>query len=248
MIYIRSFCFNVFFVIWTALCLIGYYPFYLSDKNTARVRALARFWARGVMRGLKLIARITMEVRGAEHIPSGKPVIFASKHQSAFETISLFLFARNPVFVLKKELLDIPLFGKYIREYGMIAVDRSGKGSALKDMLRKSKDVLDGGYSLVIFPEGTRVDIGTEVPFQAGVAALYSNKNINAPVVPVALNSGVYWPRKNWLRYPGSIVVEFLPPIEQGLSRDECLQKLQHDVNSASNRLVKEAQDVLHQQ
>ncbi|MGB8274798.1 MAG: lysophospholipid acyltransferase family protein, partial [Alphaproteobacteria bacterium] len=165
--------------------------------------------------------------------------VLAVKHQSAFETLALPLILGDPAFVVKRELFAIPLFGWFLARLGMIAIDRKAGAAALKSIVRRAKRALATGRHVVIFPEGTRVALHAKRPYHAGVAALYAMAG--APVVPVALDSGLYWRRRGFLKRPGRVVIEFLPPIAPGLDRDAFMAELQSRIEGATKRLVAEA-------
>jgi len=172
-------------------------------------------WCRLVMGGLWL-AGIRVEIRGLENLPRG-PVIIASQHQSEFDTI--FWLGRLPAccYVVKAELLRLPLFGRLLRRGGHIAVDRQAGAAAMRGLLREGGRALAAGRQLVIFPEGTRVKSGQVVALQPGVAAIAAQAK--SPVVPVATDSGLCWPGKSFLRRPGVIHVDICPALPAGLDR-----------------------------
>ena len=197
-----------------------------------------RWWTRGSQWVLKHVVGLGLEVRGLERLPPG-PWVLASKHQSAWETFAYhFLFDRM-VYVLKMELMRIPLWGFYARQCRSIGVDRAGGGAALKRMLREVEQRLEDGHPVVIFPEGTRSAPGQRQPYHPGIAGVYGRTAY--PVVPVALNSGVFWGRRSFKKYPGTVVVEFLEPMPKGLKRQEFLAELERRIETASNALVDEA-------
>jgi 1-acyl-sn-glycerol-3-phosphate acyltransferase len=150
--------------------------------------------------------------------------------------LALVVVLRDPVFILKKELLAIPFFGWYARRAGMIGVDRKGGAAALKRMMADARAARDAGRPLVIFPEGTRTAPGAAARYQTGIAALY--QMLNVPVVPVALNSGLFWARRAFVKQPGTITLEMLPPIAPGLPRDPFMRRLQDEIEGASKRLA----------
>ncbi|MBL6928576.1 MAG: 1-acyl-sn-glycerol-3-phosphate acyltransferase [Rhodospirillales bacterium] len=191
---------------------------------------------------MRAIAGIDYEIRGIENIPD-EPTIFASKHQSMWETVSFWWFFRAPVYVMKKELRSIPFWGWYARKCQQVFVDRSGGAGALKKMVRDSLEGLNSGRNLIIFPEGSRAPAGEKLHYHPGIAALYSR--LSRRVVPVALNSGVFWGRREFLKRPGRIIIEFLPPIEVGLTRKEFAHELENQIESATDKLVAEAYESL---
>jgi len=236
MIWLRSLLFNVCFLAGTGLVLVIASPVLLTTTNAA-LRFVS--WWSGRQNGmLKMIAGLDFEIRGAQHIkPSG--VIYACKHQSAWETFFFFVLFWNPAYVLKKELLRIPVWGLYALKCRALSVDRDGGGSALKALVRETKDRLAAGRPVVIFPEGTRTAPGQRRAYNPGIAALYSQCGV--PVVPVALNSGLFWGRRSYLKYPGIITVEFQPAIDPGLRRREFMALLEDRIEGAAERLAREA-------
>ena len=231
---LRSLLFNLAFYGWTALACVVALPTLVLPRGVL-VR-LARLWARGIVLLLAALLNLRHEIRGKNPYPKGG-VIYAFKHQSAWDTLLLPLLLRDPAIVLKKELLLIPLFGWYLAKTGQIAIDRRGGAAALKRMVRAAERCIRAGRPLVIFPEGTRTAPGQHRPYLPGVAALYGQ--LALPVVPVALNSGLFWPRRSFLKRPGLMTVEFLPAIEPGLSRQAFLDELERRTEGACARLLK---------
>lgn len=203
--------------------------------STSTILAAARCWIAGILWLLKICVRLDSQETGVENLPQ-QPVLFAAKHQSAWETLYFSSRLRNPAFVLKKELMLIPIFGWFLARSGMIAIDRKGKAAALKKMIADVKATLANGRSVVIFPEGTRVIPGDSKTYQPGVAALYAQ--LNVPVVPIALNSGLFWGRKAILKKPGTIQVEYLPAILPGLDRKTFMRELEARIEGASKKLA----------
>ena len=229
----RSLLFNFFFYGWTALCVIAGLPLLLGPR--IGVYYLGRVWAHPIIAALGLICGLTYRVRGRENLPDGAALI-AAKHQSAWDTIIFSILLWDHSFVLKQELARIPLFGLYLVRAGLIPVDRKGGAKALKQMVAAAKRVVAQGRPIVIFPEGTRVAPEQHVPYQPGVAALYGQ--LGVPVVPVALNSGVFWRRNSFWKQPGTITLEFLPPIEAGLPRKAFLARLEQAIEGRSRALL----------
>jgi 1-acyl-sn-glycerol-3-phosphate acyltransferase len=232
-IVLRSVIFNLLYFLWSTGMHVVCLPLLFG---TARgVQAAGGVWIDGTLFLLKHVAGIDYQIVGAENLPS-VPAIYAVKHQSAWETLFLSRYLNYPAFVLKKELLSIPLFGWFIKKAGMIAVDRKAGASALRQMARDAAATLGSGRSILIFPEGTRVAPGESRPYQPGVAALYTQ--LKVPVVPVALNSGLYWGRRAFLKKPGTIVVEILPPIAPGLDRKAVIKELETRIETAALGLL----------
>lgn len=233
---VRSFLFNLFFFGWTTvycLAVLPGYPFY----SPRVMRQVARGWQRVLLVGLRLIVGLSYEVRGREHIPPG-PVVFACKHQSAWETVACHALLDEISVALKYELTRIPVFGWYLLRAGSIRIDRGAASAAIRSLVAGAKREVGLGVSLLIFPEGTRRDPGAPPDYKPGVAAVYNA--VRRPVVPAALNSGLYWRRRGFIKYPGRIVLEFLPPIPPGLGRQEFMQRLEQAIETATARLVAE--------
>lgn len=203
------------------------------------------FWATGVILGLRYICNLRYELRGLENVPKQGGYIIACKHQSAWDTVIFLMLLKAPCYILKKELLKLPLFGKYLSALGMIAIDRSAGMSALKSMTEQTKNRTNEGRPVIIFPEGTRTAPGQIVHYQPGIAMLYTSTAINVPIIPAALNSGVFWHKNQFVIPQGVIVLQYLKPIEPGLDRKTFLASLEHHVEEHSNQLIKEAIDSL---
>lgn len=236
---LRSVAFNLLFVLWSTAFSLTFWP--LLVLPVRRITWLGRWWARGVLTFLALTVSLRHELRGLEHKPHG-PAIVASKHQSAWDTIVFFLLHERLAYVLKAELLLIPIIGWYLARVGMIAIDRRGGARALRGLIARARRAVAKERTIVIFPEGTRTAPGARRPYQPGVAALYAQ--LNLPVVPVALNSGLYWRRRGFLKRPGTIILEYLPPIPPGLDREAFTATLEARIESAVARLDKDAMPV----
>lgn len=233
MIVLRSIAFNVLFYGWTAfLCIVLLPGLLLPDRQKVR---LAQVWIYPTIWLLRSVCGITHEVRGWENLPD-EPFILAAKHQSAWETITWnVLFKPQPAYVLKKELLRFPLFGRYLQAMKMIAIDRKAGSQAVPDMVRQAKEVLATGRAVIVFPEGTRTAPGEKRKYRRGVAEIY--KATGVPVVPVAINSGKHWGRNDYMKYPGTIVVELLPAIPPGLETREFMATLEEAIETACAKL-----------
>ncbi len=196
-------------------------------------------WA-GLLRWLsRVVAGIDVRFRGIDRLPDG-PVVIASKHQSAWDTAVFLLFWPRACYVMKKELWSIPFWGWYAKHCETVPVDRAGGAAALKKMLAIVKERLAQGRQIIVFPEGTRVRPGENRKYHPGIAAIYQAADV--PVVPVALNSGMFWGRRSVGRkYPGAITLEFLEPIPPGLDRKAFMTRLKSDIDGATARLEAEA-------
>lgn len=232
--YLRSLIFYVCFIGWTVItAFVGVFLLPLPQSCTLR---LGRIWSGGILAMLRGLVDIRYEVRGT--IPSG-PALIASKHQSSWETFMFPVLLGTPAYVLKRELTLIPLLGQCFRKAGHIAVDRSAGAKALRPMINQARAVAAEGRQIVIFPEGTRTAPGETGTYQPGVSALYLQ--LGLPVVPVAVNSGIYWPRRTIRKRPGTIVIAFLDPIEPGLRREPFATKLKDQIETATRELEREA-------
>jgi 1-acyl-sn-glycerol-3-phosphate acyltransferase len=234
-ILLRSLVFNVLFYLNTLLYLIIALPtFFMPYRAIVEV---AKSWGRVNLVLLRVVAGIKCEIRGLEKLPPG-PLIIASKHQSAWETFALLPLLDNPLFILKRELQWIPVFGWLTIKGRMVPVDRGGGSQALSSMIERARAELADNRQLIIFPEGTRRPAGAEPRYKVGVAHLYMAEGV--PCVPIALNSGLFWPRRSLRRFPGTVVVEILDPIAPGLDKDTFFARLQSDIESATARLIAE--------
>jgi 1-acyl-sn-glycerol-3-phosphate acyltransferase len=230
---LRSLLFNLTFYAWTTFLGVSALPLLLAPR--AVVMGFGRWWSRTVLQLARGIVGIDYELRGTEHLPN-EPVIIAMKHQSAWDTLGVPALFGDVAIVLKRELLWIPCYGWYARKAGMVPIDRGAGATALKAMVRRAREVVAERRPIVIFPEGTRTAVGTKRPYHPGVAALYTQ--LGLPVVPVAVNSGLFWPRRSFLKRPGRIVVQALPPLPPGLDRRAFLAELQSRIETATERLV----------
>ena len=236
MIYIRSFIFNLLFYFTLAIgCLFGTIIGLFSQKAT--MPFWNKFWMPMCCSFLK-ICGITIEIRGKENIRQ-EGVIYASKHQSALETYCLSSYITKAVFILKKELTYVPLFGWAQHLYGMIAVNRAAGGATLKKLLHDAKDRMQQGRPIIIFPEGTRTKPGKSTEYKPGLVFLY--QNLNVPVVPVAINTGLFWAKNSFLRYKGKVVIEFLPPLPAGMEKKEFMSELKKRIEDKCAELNTES-------
>ena len=230
MVYLRSFLVNSLFYLFSVMLVVVVAPILLLPSICVRI--LARFWGWTTAQILRL-AGIRHRIAG--DVAFDRQVIYAAKHQSAWETIVLVGFLRMPVTVMKRELLFLPLIGLYFMRAGCIAVNRAHGMKALRAMRKKAVHFRDRGRSMLIFPQGTRVAPGTDHPYEIGVFTIYESTGL--PVVPVALNSGHVWPRNSWSRTPGIVDVRFLDPIEPGLSRKAFMAELETRIEAGMARL-----------
>lgn len=225
MSFIRSLLFALVFYSGSVLAVLFAFPVALTGPRPFRK------WVRGWAWFHRLCARFILGIRTRVEgpVPAG-PALIAYKHQSMFETIECLLLVKDPAVVLKRELADLPGWGRIARMHGVIPVDREGGASALRRMLRAAEAAVSDGRPIVIFPEGTRVSVGDTPPLQSGFAGLY--KALKLPVVAVALDSGRVWPRGRFVKRPGIVTMRFHDPIPPGLPRGEVEAEVHRRINA----------------
>lgn len=229
----RSLLFNAALVAWTTIfCLGGLWSLLLPKPAFL---AAIRFYLRGLHWLEKVLLGLDYRVIGRENVPEG-PFILAAKHQSTWETMKLHLLFGDPAPVMKRELMWIPIWGWYAAKADVIPVNRGARSKAVGSMIDGARRMARQGRPIVIFPQGTRVAAGVWAPYRIGIAALYDA--LDVPVLPMALNSGLFWPRRSFVKKPGTITVEFLPPLPSDLSRDVMLARLEVELEAATDRLV----------
>lgn len=236
MLFIRSLLFNALFYLNTTILAIFGLPCLAFGRET--VQGLARFWIRITLWLLDKICGLRVEFRGVENIPKGACLV-AAKHQSALETLALTLPTHDFSFILKRELVGIPIFGWYLLGAQQVAIDRAKRGQALPDLTRQVRQALAQDRQIIIFPEGTRRPVAAPPQYKTGVSHLYFDAG--AVCVPVALNTGLYWPRRTILRRPGAAVIAFLEPIGPGLDKTSFMSLLESRIEAATAKLVAEA-------
>lgn len=229
---LRSALFNVAFIGWSAILGVAFLP--LLPLPPAVMRRAGAWWSRTVLWLAGAICGIRYELRGLDNIPD-RPCIFAAKHQSAWDTLFFPAHFVEIAPLAKAELRFVPFYGWYAWRAGTVWIDRRAGGAALRVMIRGALNALKGGRHVFVFPQGTRTAPGEDRTYQPGVAGLYAGTD--APVVPVALNSGLFWGRRAFRKRPGTIVVEFLPPLAPGLDRDGVLKALEDAIEPATRRL-----------
>ena len=232
----RSLLFNVLFYLNVIILMIVALPTLALPYQF--LRPFIRSYSRTSLWLLRVICGTKVEWRGVEKIPKGACIV-ACKHQSLWETFSLYAVLEDPAYVLKRDLMWIPLFGWYMAKAGLIPIDRGAGLSALSRMTARARTALARSRQVVIFPEGTRRSPGALPVYRPGVAHLYSKAGVAC--VPLTLNSGLFWPRRSLLRFPGTILVEVLDPIAPGLDSRAFLARLQSALEEATARLVQES-------
>lgn len=231
MIYFRSLLFNAYYFIVTFFISVSI--LLLCWMPHAFIGVL---WGKLIYFGAKWLVGITVEFRGLENIPSGGKYIVASKHESAMETMLLYMLFPKMVYILKRELTFIPVFGQALWGMGCIPINRAGGAKTLKLMAKATLTKLEKNKPVVIFPEGTRRAPTDEPKYTSGVAFLYAQAKV--PVVPVALNTGLFWSKKAFVKKAGKVVVSVLPPIQPGLNKTEFMKVLQDSIESECKKLI----------
>jgi 1-acyl-sn-glycerol-3-phosphate acyltransferase len=230
---LRSAAFSLLFPLWTGICCIVLaFGTFLPRKGAL---AMALAWVRSVAWIERHVLGLDYRVIGRENLPSHGAFIVAAKHQSTFETMKLHLILNDPAIVLKKELLRIPIWGRYLKQTGMIPIDRGAGRRAVGGMLSASQHAKADGRPIVIFPQGTRVAAGAKRSYKPGVVALY--QELDLPIIPLALNSGLFWPKKG-MKHGGTVTFSFLPAIAPGMEPEAALKLLEDQLESETNRLV----------
>lgn len=234
--FIRSFLFDLFICIWGMIIPLLYSQCFATN-DSALADSGAKKWTQVSLWVLEKLCGIKYEIRGLENLPKENGFVVACKHQSMWETIVFHLIFNRPVYSWKKELLKIPFYGWFIEVMSGITIDRKGGAKALKNLLAQAKKYSNQGQNIILFPQGTRTPIGSstkDYPYQIGIVAIYHHLQVQ--VVPAALNSGVYWGKKG-SKKPGTIILEFLPPIQAGLEKKEFLQRLETAIETKSSQL-----------
>lgn len=199
------------------------------------LRKPIKIWIKGIFLLLRVFCGVTHEIRGLEKL-SNEPLIIISKHQSAFETFALFYYLEKSFFIHKKQLFYIPIFGQYLLKSNMVSIDRTGQASAMRKMITDVKNKLDDGSTIIIFPEGTRKKPWSTPDYKSGFIGIY--KTAKRKLQPVALNSGLCWPKGIKIIKKGHIIIEILPQIEIGLEKKEVLKRVEKSIESATNKLL----------
>lgn len=230
----RGIAFHLYFALWTGLIGLTGLPLVILNGMRAPF-FIGRWWAGGSLWGLKAICGISHHIEGWEHLPQG-PFILASNHQSAWETLAyLRIMPNRPCFIFKKELLWVPVLGFYLKTLGMVAIDRKKGVKALAVLNQEAARVTAEGRPIILFPEGTRVPVGEERPFQRGIVPLC--KALALPVIPAAHNAGLFWPRRGFAKHPGVITLRLFPPLPADAPPREIPERLEAIVHPAVREL-----------
>lgn len=230
---LRSLAYQLVFVPWTILLSILYLPLLIVASRRFMQRCAA-FWLEGCLCLQRTILGLSFEIRGVENLPPG-PAIIAAKHQSAWDSMIFHHLVGDPAYILKRELLFLPFIGWYLKKTGQVPIDRRAGMKALNRMVEGVRQALVDRRQIVIFPEGHRQAPGTAGDYHSGVAMLYAA--LDAPVIPVALNSGLFWRRNAFLRHSGVITLEILPALPRHLDRPTLMALLQQRIEAATRAL-----------
>ena len=237
---LRAALFNLYFLVLTLL--MGLAAFFIRLAAPRHALGYAKAWARWTLSGLRVICGVRVEVRGLHHLRGTAPVLIASQHQSAFDTLVWMNLLPRPAYVMKRELTRIPLVGPMLLLAGMIPLEREGGVRALRSLMAETARAIADRRQIVIFPEGTRVGSGQVVPLQPGIAALAAQSGL--PVLPVATDSGLCWSRRAFVKRPGTIHIDIAAPIAPGLRRGPLLAAIRAGWSVAErNRTGDEAVD-----
>lgn len=238
MTFLRATLFNIVFYLLIATSGFVSIPLIIMPRRYSV--AFVRGWTSVFMAALRSIVGLKFRVIGTENMPRG-PAIIAAKHQSAWDTFVFLHLHQDAAYVMKQELFSLPFYGWYAGKLEMIGVDREGGGAALKAMTAAAARALKAGRPLIIFPQGTRTPTGSGKPYLPGTYSIYRAAGV--PVVPVALNSGSFWGRNAYMKYPGTITVEYLPAIPPGIDRKTFMARLEATIETASERLLDHKND-----
>ena len=234
MIFLRSALFNIAFYLNLIVQMILFsVPYLLMRRKAAWV--IPNNWIRTNHWLLKTIVGTDYEIEGLEYLPDGAYII-APKHQSFWDTYALLPHLDDPFYILKRELTWIPLFGWYVMKMRMVPINRGSRSKVMPEVMRLTREEMRQGRQLIIYPEGTRRPVGAEPQYRFGIAKIYAEMNV--PVVPIAMNPGLFWPRRQFLRYPGMIHVRILPPIEPGLEPEAFMERLTDVLETATDELL----------
>ena len=230
---IRTIIFYTLLCFWTLFLGVLCLPFLVFPRKYLKNPVL--LWIKVIFILLKSICKITHEIRGLNNIPN-EPVIIISKHQSAFETFALFYYFKNSFFIHKKQLFYIPIFGQYLWKSNMVSIDRAGGAKTMRKIIKETKKHMDNGSSVIIFPEGTRKKPGADPNYKTGFIGIYNE--VNRKLLPIGLNSGLFWPKKHLILKKGHIIIDIQNTIEANLNKKEVLERVQNSIESATNKLL----------
>lgn len=240
MIFLRSLLFNIIFYTLTVFTCIVLVPALALPRKVTLAGVTFYLYISALAE--KYILGLNYELRGLEYLPKSGSYLAAVKHQSEYETLKLFTLFGDPAIILKKELMRIPLWGWHAWKLDFIAIDRKDREGAMASLMKGALRIKEQNRPIVIFPQGTRTrthETTADKPYKGGVSKMYGATGL--PVIPVAMNSGMFWPKNSFIKYPGTVVFEFLPPIEPGLPEKKVMQAIEERIETASIRLMHEA-------
>lgn len=236
---IRSLIFNILYYPLTAFLCFAYLPFLLLPREWLLV--MVEFYVKLIHLLEKYVLKLDFEVRGIEHLPKDEAYIVAAKHFSSYETLKLHILFKDPAIVMKKELFSIPIWGWYAKKMRLIGIDRSNRDTAVKSVTAGAQMAADMKRPIVIFPQGTRVALdhtAKDKPYKSGIMRMQQAAGLK--IVPMALNTGLFWPRNAFTKKSGKVIFEFMPPLESGLSTHEGLAIIQNAIESKTAELIAE--------
>jgi len=238
--FIRSTFYNIFFFVLTGISCVLLFPTLFFPRRY--YLAVVHYFVHTNALLEKIFLNLTYEIRGLENLPTSGSYLVASKHQSTYETFKLHILFKDPAIVLKKELLKIPLWGLYLKKSDVIAIDRSTPKMAIQSIKDGAKRVAAQGRPIVIFPQGTRVlptTTPTEKPYKIGIIRMQEETGL--PIVPLALNTGIFWPRNAlWIKKSGKVIFEFLPTVHAGQTNEDTIAEIGKLIEEKSNALMEE--------
>jgi 1-acyl-sn-glycerol-3-phosphate acyltransferase len=232
--YVRSKLFDAFLILWT-LVLSAAIPYLALRQDPALVRATSRLWSKGILWGLSKIVRLTYKEIGKQN-KLQCPALYVCNHQSAWETLAVSVLIPDLAIVLKEVLYKYPIFGWYLRHSPMIAINRDAGVAAIRRLIREGRQAIKDNRSVLIFPEGTRRGVYDICDFHRGVLSLY--RALNVSVVPMAVNSGVFWSPFGAMKYNGEITVSYLAPLPPDLPDEEFMAQLHETIMTEKSRLI----------
>jgi 1-acyl-sn-glycerol-3-phosphate acyltransferase len=241
MLFIKSTIFNIIFYMATAVACILCLPGLLLPKEKAMY--IVSCFVNSIYFLEKHILGLDFEVKGSENLPKDGAFLVAAKHQSPYETFKLHIIFNDPAIILKRELLKIPLWGKFLAKTEPIAIDRSQGKKSMLQIVDGAKKIKEQGRPIVIFPQGTRVytwQTTKDKPYKSGVARIHAETEM--PIIPMALNTGSFWPRTSWIKHGGKITFEFLEPVKEKNDIQLIMKDLETRLEARSNELCKQAE------
>jgi len=231
--FIRSILFYLLLSLWTLFLGLICIPFLIAPSKY--LLKPVHLWIIGIFFLLKYVCKISHEVQGKENVPSYS-ILVASKHQSAFETFALFYYLPRSIFIHKKQLFFIPIFGQYLKKINMISINRKGGAGTMRQILRKTKEKIADNFSIIIFPEGTRKKPGDKPSYKSGFVGIYKENNIK--ILPIAVNSGKFWPKHTFVKNPGHIIIKILPKIDSNIDKKKIIFIVEQKIEDATNKII----------